>query len=101
MVFAEEDAAGRPSVNSHGRGGNVYYVASDRAPLEFLRQPSGELIHPEVQAVVQSALAGIVGSDLNHGRVLTDDFNPVEYYDAANREATRISLALRMARGRE
>ena len=29
------------------------------------------------------------------GRVLTDDYNPVEYYDARNREDTRRRLALR------
>jgi len=28
----------------------------------------------------------------DHGRVLTDDYNPVEFHDAANREATRKSL---------
>jgi len=30
------------------------------------------------------------------GRVLTDDFNPVEFYDAPNRERTRRSLAAAM-----
>ena len=29
-----------------------------------------------------------------HGIVLTDDFNPLEYHDAANREETRRYLAL-------
>jgi hypothetical protein len=28
-----------------------------------------------------------------HGIVLTDDYNPVEYYDAANRENLRKQLA--------
>jgi spermidine synthase len=81
-------------------GGNVYFVASDRQPLEFLHQPSWETAHPEVQPTLQSAFVGIVGSDLSHGQVLTDDFNPVEYYDAANRETTRRGLASSMTRNR-
>jgi hypothetical protein len=32
--------------------------------------------------------------DPNAGIVLTDDFNPVEFYDAANREQHRRALAL-------
>jgi hypothetical protein len=28
-----------------------------------------------------------------HGRILTDDFNPAEYFDARNREAIRRALA--------
>jgi hypothetical protein len=27
------------------------------------------------------------------GQVLTDDYNPVEFFDAANRQRTRLSLA--------
>ena len=31
-----------------------------------------------------------------HGIVLTDDYNPVDFYDAANREKFRRTLALSM-----
>jgi len=38
---------------------------------------------------------------LKNGRVLIDDFNPVEFYDAANRERYRRKLAMQnAARGR-
>ena len=33
-----------------------------------------------------------------HGQILTDDYNPVEFYDAANRENLRRYLAMAMAR---
>jgi hypothetical protein len=33
-----------------------------------------------------------------HGQILTDDYNPVEFYDAANRESLRRYLAMAMAR---
>ena len=33
-----------------------------------------------------------------HGRVLTDDFNPVEFYDVRNRERIRRDLAVSMKR---
>jgi hypothetical protein len=49
-----------------------------------------------VAGQVAAAFKGVVQADTNHGRVLTDDFNPVEYYDAANREKFRRQLALVM-----
>jgi hypothetical protein len=87
-------------VHTSRGGGNVYYAASDRQDFEFRRQPSWEVAHPDVQGTIRSALANVVGSDLTHGRVLTDDFNPVEFYDAANRERTRKHLAVSMMRGK-
>jgi hypothetical protein len=35
-----------------------------------------------------------VRTDPGSGRILTDDYNPVEYFDARNREEVRKRLAL-------
>jgi spermidine synthase len=74
-------------------GGNVFFVASDREILKPLREPDFERIHPAVQRQAQAAYAGRVEPNPNQGMVLTDDFNPVEARDAANREEIRRHLA--------
>jgi hypothetical protein len=43
---------------------------------------------------VQTLFASQADTVPDHGRVLTDDFNPVEFYDARNREEIRRKLAL-------
>jgi MFS family permease len=76
--------------------GNIFFVASDRQELTFLREPDLSGIHPAVGGRVADTFSGVVKADLNHGRVLTDDFNPVEFYDAANRERLRRQWASAM-----
>jgi SAM-dependent methyltransferase len=86
-----------PSVRAHGaRKGNTMFVASRRSPLTVLHEPSYIGVHPDALAAVRSAFAGSWQPDLTHGVVLTDDYNPVDYYDAANREKYRRLLALGM-----
>ena len=84
---------------------NVFFVASDRADLEFAHAPDLRNLHPHVTNDVPLTYAGRIqpGRDhaglslhLEHGRVLTDDFNPVDFFDAANRERVRRSLAMSM-----
>ncbi|MEO8427067.1 MAG: spermidine synthase, partial [Verrucomicrobiota bacterium] len=58
--------------------------------------PDPAQIHPSVRELVRSAFSGIIQANPAHGRVLRDDFNPVEYYDAANREFIRRQLAMGM-----
>jgi predicted membrane-bound spermidine synthase len=75
---------------------NVIFVASDRPP-----PPPGVTaslpVHGACLAEVQAALAaGPRAVDATHGQVLTDDFNPANYYDAPNRENMRRQLAARM-----
>lgn len=72
--------------------GNIYFVASDQVQLTFLHQPDVATVHPEVAEIVTKAIHRTVEVDSRQGRVLTDDFNPVEYYDAANRERLRREL---------
>ena len=42
--------------------------------------------------LVQDAFDGLREVNPASGRVLTDDFNPVEFHDAANRERVRKNL---------
>ncbi len=92
-------------IHTAGEDRNVFFVASDRAPLEFVGAPEVQKLHPRVQDDVQKVYAGLIlpGQEygnvrlhLENGRVLTDDFNPVEFFDAANRERVRRSLAASM-----
>ena len=95
-----------PSVRIHtATGGNTFFVATDRAELSFVHAPDTSRVHSSQSSAAASAYAGIIepGRDYRglslhpeHGRVLTDDFNPVDFHDAANREAIRRSLALSM-----
>jgi len=84
-----------PSVRAHTSGdGGFFFVASDRAPLAFVRPPDLENVHPYVLRDVEATCAGIVDTAPGHGRILTDDFNPAEFYDARNREDFRRRLAM-------
>ena len=88
---------------------NAFYVASDQ-PLPVLDPPELERVHPALRTLVESAWVGVIEPGrpsgnlalrLENGRVLTDDFNPVDFYDAPNRERYRRKLAMQnAARGR-
>jgi len=75
-----------------GNSVNVFFVAS---PVELaIRPPPGfDHVHPNCRDKVKAAFAHVVEADSEHGIVLTDDYNPLDYYDAANRERFRRSLA--------
>jgi len=72
--------------------GNIFFVASDQPQLVTLHQPDLTTVHPELVETVTRAIQRTVETDPRHGRVLTDDFNPVEFYDAQNRERLRREL---------
>jgi spermidine synthase len=83
------------SVRIHsGRDGNTMFVASDRADLAPVREFDFSRVHSSALWRVQEAYAGLRETDPARGIVLTDDFNPVEFYDAKNREALRRNLAM-------
>ncbi len=87
------------SVKIHNDGGgNVYFVAADREELKFERQPDLSNVHEALKGRVRAAYRGTRLPDPAAGIVLTDDYNPVEYFDAANRERTRKGLALALRR---
>lgn len=84
------------SVRVHGvrinrTDGNLFFAASDQslklAPISIAET------HPEVRNEVRACLESDIKINGKAGRILTDDFNPVEFYDAQNREAHRRSLA--------
>lgn len=79
--------------NANGDGG-IFFVATDRAEPEFVREPNLDNVHPEVLLETQQAFSGRVDVIPEDGRILTDDYNPVEYYDAQNRENVRRRLAM-------
>jgi spermidine synthase len=76
--------------------GNVFYVASDRGELSVLRPPDFSAVYPSVREEARICFNSITEADPSHGIVLSDDFNPVEARDAANRERIRRQLALGM-----
>lgn len=85
-------------VRIHASGnGNVFFVASPtrlnptRTP-DFSSMPAS--VRPDAHRAWESQGATIP----SHGLVLTDDFNPVEYHDAKNREEFRRLLASSMRR---
>lgn len=80
-------------IHTSGDGG-MFFVACDRTPFEFLHQPSFEDVHPAALEATRDAYSGIVDTSPEDGRVLTDDYNPAEFYDARNREEIRKRLAL-------
>lgn len=95
--LAKTLAAVFPSVRIHSAGGgNTLFVASLRTNLTMVHQPDLQRVHPSCRWEVERAYAGLRETDPARGRVLTDDYNPVEFYDAANRERTRRLLAQAM-----
>ncbi|MCK6500599.1 MAG: fused MFS/spermidine synthase [Nitrospira sp.] len=74
-------------------GGNTFFVGTDRSALEF-RPPAGfDHVAPWCRGELQVALAAPKAVQEERGWVLTDDYNPVDYFDARNRERTRRILA--------
>jgi spermidine synthase len=87
------------SVRIHAAGnGNVFFAASDVKEMKVLSQPNFDAVHPTCSSTVRTAFAEIVQPNPASGIVLTDDYNPIDYYDAANRESYRHYMALSMRR---
>ncbi|MBC8003748.1 MAG: fused MFS/spermidine synthase, partial [Opitutaceae bacterium] len=82
------------SVRIHATGnGNVFFVASARSDLKILHPYDLNRAHSTVKTQVEAAFSSLREASPTSGRVLTDDFNPVEFYDAVNRERFRRDLA--------
>jgi len=83
-----------PSVRIHkGAYGNTLFVASSNTNLAIVHPPDFDHVHSACVSQVREAFGTLRETDPAHGIVLTDDFNPVEFYDAKNREAMRRYLA--------
>lgn len=75
--------------------GNSYYVATDRADARPLRSPDFSRIPPPLRAEARAKFNNVISVAGSPGAiVLTDNYNPVEYRDARNREHLRRELAL-------
>jgi len=82
-------------VRMHSTGdGAVFFTAMDVPNPAFANRPPTEQAHPAVRSEFERTMSSVVSTDPNSGNVLTDDYNPVEFYDARNREQTRRRLAL-------
>lgn len=83
-----------PSVRIHcgSDQGNVFFVASP-TQLQRWRAPTLDHVHPICRSRVEDAFARVVEADWQRGIILTDDYNPVDYHDAGNRETVRRHLA--------
>lgn len=77
------------NVRLHAERGAAFFVASDRSELRLMRKPDLTTVPANLQSQLQEMLATIRTPDPRHGTVLTDDYNPVEYRDAAYREEIR------------
>jgi hypothetical protein len=85
------------SVRIHTAGnGNIFFAASDQEQLALKGPPQLSQVHEICRAGVRAAWATVARADPDHGRLLTDDYNPVDYYDAENREQFRRQVALSM-----
>ncbi|HXC99628.1 MAG TPA: fused MFS/spermidine synthase [Verrucomicrobiae bacterium] len=84
------------NVTIHGTGmglGNMYCAASDGPDMPLHTMPPLTDVIEFCRNDVEHARAITLTTDAAHGIVLTDDYNPVEYYDATNRESLRKQLA--------
>jgi spermidine synthase len=82
------------SVRIHAAGnGNVFFVASDEPDLRLLREPDYDVMPGMVRGLARAAIDGLMQTNPEHGIVLTDNYNPVDFYDAPNREDLRVRLA--------
>ena len=83
------------AVHMHTSGhGAIFFAASDRTDPGFVRPPDLTEVYPQVAREAEAVFFGSVDTPPDRGRVLTDDFNPVEFYDARNREEVRRRLAM-------
>jgi spermidine synthase len=73
--------------------GGIFFAATDRPDPEFVHLPDLTGVHPRAWQDTKTAFSELVDTVPEHGRVLTDDYNPVEFYDASNREEIRKRLA--------
>ena len=82
------------SVRLHAAGnGNVFIAASDQPELRARRTPDFAAMPASVRWEAEEAFGSNYTTNPAHGLVLTDNYNPVDYRDAENREEIRRRLA--------
>ena len=84
-----------PAVRMHTSGdGGMFFASTIRKESGFVRPPDLTNIHASALLAAREAFGNVVELPVDRGRVLTDNYNPAEFYDAANREVIRRRLAL-------
>ena len=84
-----------PGVRVHTRGeGAIFFAATVRPDPHFVNQPDFSTVHPNVKPEVERIFSSVNEMPPDRGMVLTDDYNPAEFYDAKNREIIRRNLAM-------
>lgn len=78
--------------------GNVFLVGKDSESLEFAGDPQIAEIPEKIQERIVQTLANADREERDNGMILRDDFNPIEFYDAAYRARAREKLAWLMYR---
>jgi spermidine synthase len=80
-------------VHTAGKG-NIFFAAANKKlelhPRQNVRLAKSASLEGEFSAAMEQS----PGPNPASGIVLTDDYNPVEFYDAANREQLRRNLAI-------
>ncbi len=79
-------------LHQRAAGGNMFFVASSSG-LVPRRQLDTATMPPDIAHQMAEMLQSVQESNRESGLVLTDDFNPVEFRDAPNREDIRKRLA--------
>lgn len=81
-------------VRIHSSGnGNVFLVATDADPMALPPSPPLTDAPEGLHGALRSAWTTLLQFEPGDGIVLTDDYNPADYYDASNRELFRQSMA--------
>jgi hypothetical protein len=89
-----------PTVLVHDVGlGNVFFVAAARPLPRLAQHLDPEKVHADVAVWVFRTLERGEDRRFDGGLLLTDDFNPIDFHDAGNRESIRRALVAN-ARGR-
>ncbi len=88
------------SVKLHAsQRGGMFFVASNQPALVRAPRTDFSNVHVYVRDEVRYTYSHEVSVDSAVGIVLTDDYNPVEFFDANNREELRKILAFSMKQG--
>jgi len=84
-----------PGVRLHSNNrGAVFFAATDRPDPVFVHPPDLAGAHPHIEREAKATFADVVEPIPEDGRVLTDNYNPAEFFDARNREEVRRNLAM-------
>jgi spermidine synthase len=87
------------SVKIHSTGnGNVFFVASANPELALRALPITDANDEDMKNQIEVCMGSLMTVDSSSGRILTDDYNPVDFYDASNREMHRRKLAFSIQR---